>query len=257
MKSQSHQKILNYLAVYLESDKFQGHVKRLRKRLKIPKGGLALSEKLKEKIEKQGFLKNTFYCPAKIKDLSFSTINDITNIITEDFATKNPSLTNFFKFYILYNEKFYSFLSIDYAIQQNNLCIIEDINKRLELGKGTILDDTRTIKSLKRSFKNYPIIIKIHPSVTGRDLVDFIKKNGKLINSYLLKYKEETSKVGKYRKGNARIKERDQFIYENRHLPKAKIVSLVHVKFPDVWETADEGAVGKIISLQIKLRKEV
>jgi hypothetical protein len=157
----------------------------------------------------------------------------------------------------LYNEKFYSLLSIDYAVQQNNLCIIEDLYKRLELNKGTILDDTRTIKSLKRSFKNYPIIIKINPSVTGRDLIDFVKKNGKLINSYLLKYRKETSKVGKYRKGNARIKKRDQFIYEHRHLPNGKIVSLVHKKFPDVWETADEGAIGKIISLQIKLRKEV
>jgi len=258
MNGKSHQKLLNYLGVYIESNKFQARVKILRKKLGIPPKGLKLPLKTKKTIERLNSLDAVFYCPLELNDFTYLTINDVIKLIVKDFPTGNITLYSFFKFYILYNERFYSLLSTEYASQENSLCILEDIKGSLELNEKVGMGPNHTIETLRKRFENYPIIIKIHPATSIRDLIDYIKTNGKLIESYLVKYKDENSKVGKIRKGNPKIKERNQFIYKNRHLPYKNIITLVRQKFPDVWETAaDVGAIGKIISLQDKIRKEV
>lgn len=258
MNGKSHQKLLNYLGVYIESNKFQARVKILRKKLGIPPKGLKLPLKTKKTIERLNSLDAVFYCPLELNDFTYLTINDVIKSVVKDFPTGNTTLYNFFKFYVLYNEKFYSLLSTEYASQKNSLCIIEDMKESFELNEKVGIGSDHTIKALKKRFENYPIIIKIHPATSSRDLIDYIETNGKLIESCLIKYRDENSKVGRIRKGNPRIKERDQFIYENRHLPYKDIITLVRQKFPDVWETAaDVGVIGKIISLQNKIRKEV
>ncbi|MFA5729676.1 MAG: hypothetical protein WC938_00390 [Candidatus Paceibacterota bacterium] len=257
MKDQSHQKLINYTDYYVDSNKFQHRAKLLRIKLRIPLDGLELSAKLKKTIEKQGGITNFFYCPEELNNLLYTDINDYTKSIIKDFPTTNTTIINFFKFYVLYNERFYFFLS-KYSVERTNLCIIEDMRLTLKLNEKMKMGPVHTVEVLKNSFENYPIIIKLHPSISGNDLEDFVEKNRKLIKSYLKKYKDESSKIGKIRKRSNIVKKRSEFIYNlhknNKELSHKEIAALTNKEFEDKCKRIDYSYVGKIISLQKKMR---
>ncbi|MCX6720149.1 MAG: hypothetical protein NTV36_03535, partial [Candidatus Staskawiczbacteria bacterium] len=103
----------------------------------------------------------------------------------------------------------------------------------------------------------YPIMIKISPYASKNDLIDFVKNKfvwENEIEPLRDKYKDKNIKIGKFKTKNEKIKERNDFVYENRHLPRIKIMKLVNDKF--------EGCVGyeyvnKIIALEDRKRKDV
>jgi hypothetical protein len=106
----------------------------------------------------------------------------------------------------------------------------------------------------RKSYEDYPIVIKLYPNITQNDLIDYIKKNWSTVESYLYRYKEDECRLGKVRNRNASIKKRNDFIYNNSNLPIKDIRKLVADQFD---EFLDDGHIGKIISLEITKRKEV
>ena len=121
------------------------------------------------------------------------------------------------------------------------------------------IDNFYNIKNLKKSslikrFKFYPSIIKINPSVSQRDLISFIKSNWDIIKENQKKSENFTQKIKSLRNKDIKKKERNNFIYQNRHLPIKKIFKMVSDEFGEIL---DDGHIGKIISLEKKRRKEV
>jgi hypothetical protein len=130
---------------------------------------------------------------------------------------------------------------------EKNLIVVSDGKTRYD-SQGKPIDDEVT--------ELYPVTLHISPHASRNDILDYIEK---LYSTEILpiqkKYRSTEVKIGSFRKRSRTIRARDNFIYENRDLPRKEIVRLVMEKFPAVADTVDEGSVGKLISLEIKRRK--
>lgn len=102
--------------------------------------------------------------------------------------------------------------------------------------------------------KKFPVVIRVSPYASERDILDYVKK----MYSFMIQpiqdsYKEKTS-LGKVKRKNEAIQLRNDFIYENRHLPHEKIMRLL---VPNGFGLIDVGHIAKIISMETAKRKEV
>ncbi len=107
----------------------------------------------------------------------------------------------------------------------------------------------------KDDAEHYPIALRLSPYVTERDILDYVRKTYKpFILPILKQYRKSGVKIGKVKEKNQKIMERNQFIYENRLLPRKEIMRMVSKKF---GRMLDYGHIGKIISLESQKRKDV
>ncbi|MGM0438935.1 MAG: hypothetical protein ACQEP3_00650 [Patescibacteria group bacterium] len=248
-KNQSKEKLLTYLDHFIESDFFQKMVRETREELNIPKKGL---NKSKDELTSCSWDKYILYIPEELKGdkgeiLRF--VNSQMGRAYEKFPVNDIRITAIFTVYIYYNLKIYKILN-----KTDNICSIEDIKQTIQEREGLKLNSKEINRMIGTD--TYPVILKINPSASQRDIVSYIKDNWKIIKYHLDKY-ENKSKLGKIRSRDPKIKERDRFIYKNREKPYKEIVSLVQKKFPEVSDSIDQGSVGKIISLERQRRKEV
>lgn len=224
IKTKGHKKILNYIE---ESFK-RGGINRIRKRYGIPEDGFKNEEEYKKWEEETP--KGVFLNIGKEMDWLFEKIN-IFN----------------FEGQLLLREYFYfnSFESPD--LHCVNLCLLSDVyTEKIEpYGKETVEGDD----------KMFPIYIRISPYASQRDIIDFVKKVYNIgIKPIQDSYKEQNVLLGKIKSRNPFIKERNEFIYKNRNLPRRKIKELVEKKFKI---GLDYEYIGKIISDENKTRKKV
>jgi hypothetical protein len=112
-----------------------------------------------------------------------------------------------------------------------------------------------TTKSIKY-FDNdvFPVTLGISPFASQRDLISYIKS---FYSSQIRPIQEQAKQSlkdspVKTRRKKSSVRERNEFIYQHRLLPRKTIVSLVATGF---GEYLDYGNVGKIISLE-KARRE-
>lgn len=99
----------------------------------------------------------------------------------------------------------------------------------------------------------YPVVLRISPYASKRDILDYVKKMYKhSIAPRQEKYRRDDIKLGKIKQKNPEIQKRNHFIYENRDKPRKEIASLVAERFD---EYLDVGHISKIISLEKKKRK--
>lgn len=130
---------------------------------------------------------------------------------------------------------------------EKNLCIVSDGYTESD-SRGNLIDE-ETIAA-------YPVTLHISPYASKRDILDYIER---LFTTEIApvqkKYRRADVKIGSQRKRNKALRERDAFIYSLRGQPYKEIYRLVKKKFPGVSESLDEGAVGKIISVETKRRK--
>jgi hypothetical protein len=124
----------------------------------------------------------------------------------------------------------------------NDLCLINESDEEN-------LDDRR--EDVLKENQHFPVIIKISPYASQRDIVDYIRTMYPFIEHFQEKYKSRDIKIGKQRKRNPDIQERDNFIYKNRHKPRKEIGKLLKDKYNNYL---DQGEIGKIISREIKSR---
>lgn len=249
---QSKQKIISYLDDYINSDFFQLEVVNERKKIGIPVGGLPFKDKDNRAILIK-LMHDSIFVPkelleANTKIKAISQINFAIKRLSKKFPIHNFLLDSVFKLYLLYDIKFYDGLKTlmvgtHQNIQDTSLC-----------GVGAFKYIKTNSPRFKCLLEDYPVFIKINPSTSQRDLVDYIRNNWILINGKLNLYKNTKSKLGKVKVRNEKISTRNEFIYKNKNLPLKKIFKLVSEKYDEVL---DEGHIGKIISLERKRRRDV
>jgi len=85
---------------------------------------------------------------------------------------------------------------------------------------------------LKNEAEDMPIAILLHPYVSQRDVIDYIKKVFRFqIEPKLKEYRKEGLLFGKVRKKNDRIKLRNQLIFQLRNIPRKELLNLMKLHF--------------------------
>jgi len=108
-------------------------------------------------------------------------------------------------------------------------------------------------RALKNIYEGFPVAIFISPYATGKDIIDYIKKRYKKeIEPIQLKHREPGVKIGKIRKRNQEIQNRDNFICKHRDLPAGELVTRVNREFGIIM---DYTYLNKIIRKKCKKGK--
>ncbi len=136
------------------------------------------------------------------------------------------------------------------ALQGADLCMLTDLSEEAE---EPYTQETQDADNLF-----FPIAIRISPQATQRDIIDFIEKHAFFIKQMQEFHLKEVrgQKIGKVKKKDPKTAERNDFIYEHRHLSRKEIMHALAEKFgPD--GIIDYGHISKVISLEKKRRKEL
>jgi len=187
------------------------------------------------------------------KPKNINNLRKVINTLCRNFGLDEVMWSEVLENYILKNK-----------IPEENLnspCLILD---RVDIGEneypdGEYEDDPDDMpkkpKELNSWSYSYPVIIRVSQYASEREILDCIKKSyTREIKPIQEKYKDEEIRLGKIRKKKQGVQERNDFIYENRHLSRKKIMHLVGDKFGKN-AVIDYGYIGKIISLEEKKRK--
>lgn len=148
-------------------------------------------------------------------------------------------------FEVIAKHLFYNLIEVPRYPNSYNLCLVSDLveTKQEPLEEFEESDDIA-----------FPVAIRVSPYASQRDIIDFVKKAHTQIEAYQKKYRDEQAKIGRVKTKKPLVRQRDNFIYELRDLPRQQIMRLLNEK---LGISLDYGHIGKIISLEAKKRKEV
>jgi len=263
--TKGEKKILLQFQRFSETDTFKKEVARIRKVCRLPKNGIKPTN---DDIEN---LSNIFrtpdnYPPIKEGEPKFAlkTLNLETKKIIDLLPISNLYLSSLVKHYIIFNKFFYDELgTLKDFFHTSNVCELGDA--QMEFDEYAPSEDPEefygsfTIKGYIEMLENklweYPVVLRIHPDASQRDIMEYIKKHWQQIKHYQDKYADRNKQASfknSKTKENSKIKKRDDFIYKNRNLPRKEIMRMVTDEF---GETLDYGHIGKIISLRNKRKK--
>lgn len=261
--TQGEKKILLQFERFLSTDIFKEEVLRIRKAIKISTKGI---EPTKEDLEK---LTDIFRTPdnfpiKKSKDgrHPMRLLNIETRKLVSMLPVNNIYLTSLVKYYILFDKLLYSELAeFKEYFRTANVCELEDAQREFEeYAPSDDPEDYFSIRSYTEMLENklwkYPVVLRIHPDASQRDIIEYIKTHWHLIKCYQDQYSnrnKDASFKNSKTKENKKIKERNDFIYKNRDLPRKTIMQMVN---KDFGADLDQGSIGKIISLERKKREK-
>jgi hypothetical protein len=232
--TQSYKKIWAYFEEIIKSDYVQNKIISLRKRHNIPENGFEgttgeWSIYSDQKVRKE--IWNEFEEICKKYHLSFSDWLEIL------------------QHYLLFNH-----ITREHCDHLScNLCLLLD---QVQEKEEYELEKKEGIYTgfLERSDDfAFPIAIRISPYASQRDIVDYVKRMYPAIKKFQERYVDKNIKIGKIKKKDKKIQERNDFIYENRDKPIKEIRKLLTSKKIFL----DDGHIAKIISLEKQRRKEV
>lgn len=149
--------------------------------------------------------------------------------------------------YVLYDDFFFTKIS--------SLVQIVDL---LEVINDADTDEEEdSVVLIRRAFENlsnsFPLAIFVSPYATGRDIIDYVKKEyKKTIEPAQIKHRDSKVKIGKVRHRSGTVQERDLFICKHKDLPAQKIVSLVSKKYGVLL---DYSYINRIIATKCKRKK--
>lgn len=228
-----YKKILAYLHSLTEDKNFLKQIKRLRKKCNLPENGLTeyifytSPETGKKYIDCPDCMRGTNYIP---------DLDKICNDYGLDIFWRQ-----LLEHYLTYNNFDLDIMVYPFAI--------EDINYLLNntFPEPKIFEDEESnLDTAKLQAKTHPIALFIHPYASQRELIDYVKKMFKTsIEPLQKRYQKEHIKLGKVRTKSERIKQRNNFILQNKHLPKKELIHLVANNFGDILS---HDYVNKIIS---------
>lgn len=168
--------------------------------------------------------------------------NEISDTICKRYKLHYFEYCDVIEFYVYFNE--IRFMS---GIGFMGLFKISDLNTEKERMGSKITKNDDMV---------YPIVIKISPYASQRDLIDFIKN--KVVWKHRIiplqnKFRDKNIKIGKIKKKNRLIRERNQFIFQNQDKTGKEIKCLVYEKF---GEDLPYEYIPKIISREKKKRQK-
>jgi hypothetical protein len=261
--TQGEKKILLQFERFVETVFFKKEVARIRKAIKIPVDGIKPSPE--DLIRLTDLFRIPTNFPVKKLDKGhhpMDLLNIETRKIVDMLPVNNIYLTALVKYYILFDKLLYTELTeFREYFRKANVCEIEDAQGEFE--EYAPNDDPESffsirayIEMLEEKLWKYPVVIRIHPDASQRDIIEYIKTHWSLVKYYQDQYvneERETSFKNSKTKENIRLKERNDFIYQNKDLPRKTIMQMVNKGF---GADLDQGSIGKIISLERKKREK-
>jgi hypothetical protein len=235
---QGPEKVKIYFLDLIDRKDFLTEVKRLREKYGIPEEGFKKRERHITPVP-------PIYGPSYPKRWDKLTKEPIDQAFWLDlFKDENklaekfqlpPNNLNIIDDYVLYNDT--AFIESDVP----NLFMIQDCH---DLGRHKTID--------KEINTGLPILLRISPYASQRDLLDYI---GAIFESEVRpiqeKYMDKTSLLGKLK--TRRMRERNKLVYENKHLPPTELRTFLREK----GVILGPGEIEKILSLERIRRKEV
>jgi len=204
-ETRGYKKIQNYLNGIVNESDFQKRIMRFRKKYKLPIRGLKNGEYPFDVVYRNDFREELdYYC---LKELG---LDHSWSMMIQD--------------YIIYN-------NFNMELLGGSMFDISDLNFQLnetppEIGLKSI------ISNLQEKVRTHPIAIFISPYASERDIIDYVQKLYKTsIRTLQFDYKNPEIRIGKIRKRNQKVGERNKFIVSNSALSGRKIVSLVTEKY--------------------------
>lgn len=261
-RTQGEGKIITQFKKFAKTKKYNNFVKVIRKEAMIPEGGFSY-DSASDAINLYTTPSIT-PVPEEPKEGYISHfVERSAPIILEHFGLKNRYLQAIVKYHIILNT--FLFDELNHLQKHENTCSLEEAEYELE---NYMLPDSRDeFGGFSLSAHNdyvfneimkYPISIRIDPSTSQRDVVDFIESNWSDIKGL----KEKYSKADRYSFKNSRttsnkkIEERDDFIWDHKDLPSKEILAILYREFGSKGiYNMDEGAIRKVISAQKKIRQ--
>jgi hypothetical protein len=229
--SQGRVKIENYVKEIAKTNHFRERVLELRKKYDIPEGGFSERAYAPPEDWKHRFTP---------KGQEFS--KEVAKLCA-DYGLHFVYWSDPIQFTIFYDEP-------PQAMHGADLCMLVDLHNEAEE------PFSKEIQDADNHF--YPIAIRISPQATQRDIVDYVEKHARFIRQMQEHYLKDAvgQKIGKVKKKDPKVQERNDFIYKNQHLPRRKIMEAIVEKF-GADAVIDYGHISKIISLEKKKRKEM
>lgn len=266
--TKGEKKILLQFVRFTETDLFAQEVKRIRKAVGLPKNGIKSTSDDIKNLHNIARVPDKFPKEKKGEDYRypFEILDSESRKLVDRLPINNIYLSSLVKYKIIFDRFFYEELeNFKNYFHEANVCEISDAESELTeyapdpVFTGEEYRDHPQTDILAGKLLRYPIAIRIHPDASQRDVTDFIKKHWNKIKSYQDQYIDK-NRVASFRnsktKINQRNKERNNFIYENKDLPKKEIMHLLAKKYG--WDNAlDYAYIGTIISLEDKRRKKV
>lgn len=236
-----HKKFVRYMEAIFQTDEYRELIETLRKEHRIPLNGFKPTP---DADGSSGYIFPVREWQAPFKERK--TLNQEIKKFCMKHHLHYMDVLPLIDLHLFYNVKFDP-STLTYDLGSFNLFHISDLVVEKEEPYGKDYQDSDDMA--------YPIAIRISPYASLRDILDFIKKVYSHSIAPLQKnYRDSSIKLGASRRRKDKIKERNIFIYENKQLPRKKIMQLVNERFGEVL---DYGHIGKIISIEERKRKEV
>jgi len=242
--AQGYKKLWAYFLDITQKRYFEELIKKARKDFKIPSKGFK-PIKVRNKI-------NYIYPPEEWEYRDNYAVKQKINKIFKDICKKYD--LHFIDWYqTIEHYLFYNKIQPIYSLNFANLCMVQDLieeKEEIESKKEEKFYDDFIEKNDDLSF---PIVIRISPYASQRDIIDYVKRVHSTINELQEKYIKKEIKIGKVRTKNKVIQKRNAFIYENKNKSLKEIRGLLSKRKIHL----DDGLIAKIISLEKHKRKEV
>lgn len=226
-ESQSFQKVSQYLFSIRDKAQFQRIVAVLREEFEIPPSGFAFKLKDKNGLPRGWVVRR--------QKKRMAIFEELVAALCELYGFDSANWMTCFRFFVLF----------------------DTFELRSDFEYDLIIVHPFTAKNVVQMERAYPVVLRISPYASLRDIQSYISLvYSSEIKPIQNKYLDPSIKIGKIRSQNARVRERNRFIYENQRLPRRELMRLVNDKYaPDYY--VDYAYVAKIIAMENKRRKEV
>lgn len=242
---QAQEKMYLYLTSLASDQSFLARVGEIRERYGIPESGF--ENDLKDEFEFINSLPKMQESNGNETDFQ----KDVYDL-AESFNASLAWLTNI-RDYVLYNDFF--FTKVSPLVEMVDVLGLSDEIAEMDadLYEEGEVDENAVVRRVLNNLTNsYPLAIFISPYATGRDIIDFIKKNKDSIETFQNKHRDSDVLIGKVRKRKANVQERDLFICKNKHLSAKALMSKVNERF---GTQLDYAYINKIIAKKCPRRK--
>ncbi len=229
-----HKKIKNLILYIFDKDDFRAFVAKTRTELDIPEQGFTAGAEYPYPPKEWRYKDNR-----QIRQKLEKKIQRICRHYLLHHLEGSEAITTF----ILYNRA-----ETPSRPDTYELLVVSDIveEKKHPFVQATQNDDDYL----------YPIALRISPDASKEDIVEYVNRvYGPHILRLQKKYRRPRSKITKLRTRKESSRQLNEFIYQNRDLPRKKLMGLVNDKFATKERYFEYSEIAKIISLEKSRRK--
>jgi hypothetical protein len=153
----------------------------------------------------------------------------------------------------VWNIIFFNYYSSEEHIlnRDYDLCCLGDIfSQKKNIYESSVENEVQD-DFVDRLDKEYPVVLRISPSASIKEIVDYLSKNKKHLVRIQNSYNKK--RIPNVREKDKNIQLINDFIYEQRSLPRKQIMQMLYERFGTKLNV-DYGNIGKVISLETKKR---